>query len=111
MCDHCTCSEQNSDQKDASISLPKEVKIVKATQISESQKRFTLRPSEGNHLHVHAGEMMKISLFGYGEILTSITETSHHGHDFDVIINTVGDVSKATTGLKEGDSVFIRGPF
>lgn len=110
----CKCSENEN------IFLPREAKILKVEQVTDLNKRFTLQladknqsgsePSEFKPFYFNPGQILEISLFGYGEIPIGLASSPTQEDSFEVVIRTVGRVSTALNSLKTGDSLFIRGP-
>ena len=92
------------------IFVPREAKVVKADQVTELEKHFTLKMADGSKMLFEPGQIMELSLFGFGEIPLGYASSPTRENTFDVVIRTVGRVSTAINNLKEGDSVFIRGP-
>jgi sulfhydrogenase subunit gamma (sulfur reductase) len=92
------------------IFLPKEAKIVKAKQVTETEKHFTLKMANGTPMKYSPGQILEVSLFGFGEIPIGFASSPTKGDNFDIVIRNVGRVSGAINKLNEGDSVYVRGP-
>lgn len=107
MCKECQCSEAN---KKENIFLPKEAKIVQIRKPTEQEKHFTLRMADGTPMIYQPGQIMELSLFGYGEIPIGIASSPTRTKTFDVVIRSVGRVSNAINSLEEGQSMYMRGP-
>ncbi len=99
-----------SSGKDGNLFLPKETKIVRAEQVTEQEKHFTLKMADGSKAEFNPGQIMEVSLFGYGEIPIGYASSPTRENTFDIVIRTVGRVSTAVNNLNEGDSLYIRGP-
>ncbi|MBL6990617.1 MAG: FAD/NAD(P)-binding protein [Bacteriovoracaceae bacterium] len=99
----CHCEEN--------IFVPKEAKIVKAAQVTEREKHFTLKMADGAKFEYAPGQILEVSLMGYGEIPIGLASspTSSNG-TFDIVVRTVGRVSTAINRLEEGGTMLIRGP-
>jgi len=104
MCNDCGCEISNEN-----IFLPKEAKILKIKQATVSERQFTLRMKDG-HLHWSPGQFLEVSLFGYGEIPIGFASSPTRPDTFDIVVRTVGRVSSALNKLREGDSLYVRGP-
>ena len=100
----CNCTA------DDNIFLPKEVRIIKAKQVTELEKHFTLKMADGSKFHFEPGQILEVSLFGYGEIPIGIASSPTRENTFDIVVRKVGRVSTAVNNLKEGDTLYIRGP-
>ena len=92
------------------IFLPEEAKIVDVVQVTETEKHFTLKMTNGNKMEYKPGQILEVSLFGYGEIPIGFASSPTKGDNFDIVIRTVGRVSSAINNLKKGDSMLVRGP-
>ncbi len=92
------------------IFLPEEAKIVDVVQVTETEKHFTLKMTNGNKMIYKPGQILEVSLFGYGEIPIGFASSPTKGDNFDIVIRTVGRVSSAINNLKKGDSMLVRGP-
>ncbi|MGE5576760.1 MAG: FAD/NAD(P)-binding protein [Syntrophothermus sp.] len=57
------------------------------------------------------GQFNMITLLGIGEAPISISSPADERSTFDHTIRRVGNLTKALAGLKEGDTVGIRGPY
>ena len=95
---------------EGNIFLPKECKITHAKQVTQSEKHFTLRYADGSNVSFEPGQIMELSLFGFGEIPLGYASSPAREDTWDVVIRTVGRVSTALNALNEGDSVYVRGP-
>ncbi|MBF0266734.1 MAG: FAD/NAD(P)-binding protein [Gammaproteobacteria bacterium] len=94
-----------------SIFLPKQAQIINVRQNSESEKHFTLRFADGKKIHFEPGQILEVSLFGFGEIPIGIASSPTRQHSFDIVVRGIGRVSKAINKLNKGDSLYIRGPY
>jgi sulfite reductase subunit B len=87
-----------------------EAEIVRAEQVTQSEKHFTLKMKNGCHMEFAPGQILELSLFGYGEIPIGFASSPTRKNTFDVVIRTVGRVSSAINKLEKGQSMFVRGP-
>ncbi|MBN1115073.1 MAG: FAD/NAD(P)-binding protein [Oligoflexia bacterium] len=108
MCDNCGCSGHSHEKEN--IFLPREAKIIRAHQATSSEIHFTLEMADGPQLIFEPGQILEVSLFGYGEIPIGFASSPTRTNTFDIVIRTVGRVSSAVNRLKKGDSLFVRGP-
>lgn len=92
------------------IFLPREAEIVRAEQITASEKHFTLKMKDGDSLVYNPGQILEVSVHGFGEIPLGFASSPTRKHTFDVVVRTVGRVSSAINKLNKGDSLFVRGP-
>jgi sulfhydrogenase subunit gamma (sulfur reductase) len=106
MCDNCGC-----DMGQENIFLPKEVKILRAEQVTEHEKHFTLRMADDSPFNFTPGQILEVSMFGFGEIPIGLASSPVRTNSFDIVIRGVGRVSNAINQLAKGDSLFIRGPY
>ena len=97
-------------QKSQNIFMPKQAMILRATQTTATEKHFTLKMADGSSVHFEPGQILEVSLFGYGEIPIGYASSPTRTRTFDIVVRSVGRVSKALNKLDVGDSMFIRGP-
>ncbi len=93
------------------IFLPHETTILKIKQTTAQEKHFTLKYTDDSKIFFEPGQILEVSLFGYGEIPIGIASSPTRENSFDIVVRTVGRVSAAINQLKEGDSLYIRGPY
>lgn len=93
------------------IFLPKAATIVKVRQTTAQEKHFTLKYADGAKMHFEPGQILEVSLFGYGEIPIGIASSPTRENTFDIVVRTVGRVSTAINQLQSGDNLYIRGPY
>ncbi len=98
--------EQNNN-----IFLPKAAKIIQVRVTTESERHFSLKYVDGSKMRFEPGQILEVSLFGYGEIPIGLASTPTREHSFDIVVRTVGRVSTAINRLKKGDRLYIRGPY
>ncbi len=92
------------------IFYPMEAKIVNAKQVTELEKHFTLKLADDKQMSFSPGQIMEVSLFGYGEIPIGFASSPTRKNTFDIVVRSVGRVSKAINKLEKGDSLYVRGP-
>jgi len=102
----CNCSNDNYNN----IFLPKEATIISAVQATETEKHFSLKIKDGSKMEFQPGQILEVSMFGFGEIPIGLASSPTQDDSFDIVVRSVGRVSTAINGLKEGDSLFFRGP-
>ena len=92
------------------IFLPREATIVCSEQATPSETHFTLKMADGQSIEYEPGQIVELSLFGYGEIPIGIASSPTRKNTFDLVVRSVGRVSGAVTKLGKGESVYVRGP-
>ncbi|MDA3811573.1 MAG: 4Fe-4S dicluster domain-containing protein [Spirochaetaceae bacterium] len=97
-------------QRSQNVFMPKQAMILRAHQATATEKHFTLKMADGSSVHFEPGQMLEVSLFGYGEIPIGYASSPTRTRTFDIVVRSVGRVSKALNKLEVGDSMFIRGP-
>jgi sulfhydrogenase subunit gamma (sulfur reductase) len=102
----CGCKVEAGEN----IFLPKKVNIVNAVQATDTEKHFTLKMADNSPFHFEPGQILEVSLFGYGEIPIGLASSPTRTDSFDIVIRTVGRVSNAVNKLGKGDALYIRGP-
>ncbi len=93
------------------IFLPHEAIILKLKESTVFEKHFTLKYADGSKMLFEPGQILEVSLFGYGEIPIGLASSPTRENSFDIVVRTVGRVSTAVNQLEEGDSLYIRGPY
>lgn len=99
-----------SKQTSENIFLPREARILRASEATDAEKHFTLRMADGSKVQFEPGQILEVSLFGYGEIPIGYASSPTRTNTFDIVVRSVGRVSRAINGMKEGDFLFVRGP-
>ena len=92
------------------IFMPREATIVRSVQATPTETHFTLQMADGKPMEYEPGQIVELSLFGYGEIPIGFASSPTRKHTFDLVVRSVGRVSNAVTKLEKGDSVYVRGP-
>jgi len=92
------------------IFMPREATIVRCVQATPTETHFTLKMSDGQAIEYEPGQIVELSLFGYGEIPIGVASSPTRTKTFDLVVRAVGRVSGAVTKLGQGDQVFVRGP-
>lgn len=92
------------------IFLPREATVVQSVQATPTETHLTLQMADGQPMEFEPGQILELSLFGYGEIPIGFASSPTRKGNFDVVVRAVGRVSNAICELQEGDSVYVRGP-
>ncbi len=100
----CSCASRYDN-----IFLPREAEIIRATRATEIEKHFTLKMKDGAMKYA-PGQILEVSLPGYGEIPIGFASSPTRPHTFDIVVRTIGRVSTAVNRLETGDAIFVRGP-
>jgi NAD(P)H-flavin reductase len=101
----CSCASQYEN-----IFLPREAEIIRAARVTETEKHFTLKMKDGDAMRYAPGQILEVSVHGYGEIPIGFASSPTRPHTFDIVVRTVGRVSTAVNTLEKGESLFVRGP-
>ena len=102
----CTCTGKFYPN----VFLPREAEILGAEFMTATEKRFTLRMKDGRALEYQPGQILEVGLMGFGEIPIGLASSPTRQRSFDLVIRSVGRVSKAVNALERGQSLFLRGP-
>ena len=92
------------------IFMPREATIVRCVQPTATETHFTLKMTDGQPMEYEPGQIVELSLFGYGEIPIGIASSPTRKNTFDLVVRSVGRVSGAVGKLDKGESVYVRGP-
>lgn len=102
----CNCAQSDKNN----IFLPKEAVILGVEKTTDLENHFTLKLKDGAAMAYEPGQILEVSLFGYGEIPIGFASSPTRKDSFDIVIRSVGRVSKAVNKLEKGQSLFVRGP-
>ncbi len=91
--------------------LPRAALIAKTRDLNPEVKHFTLKFKDGKGFEYQPGQFVQVSLFGVGEAPISITSTYERGDELEIAVRKVGSLTNAIHELKQGDELFIRGPY
>jgi sulfhydrogenase subunit gamma (sulfur reductase) len=92
------------------IFLPREARILRVASPTPLEKHFTLRMVDEKPMEFQPGQILEVSLFGYGEIPIGLASSPTRQGSFDIVIRSVGRVSSAVNQLSRGQSLYVRGP-
>ena len=92
---------------------PRVATIVKAKNLTETEKFFQLKFDDGKPLGHTPGQFVQLSMFGIGEapISVSSSPTAKDKNIFEICVRKVGTFTNALHNLKAGDKLGVRGPF
>jgi sulfhydrogenase subunit gamma (sulfur reductase) len=92
------------------IFQPREATIVRTAQPTPMEKHFTLKMVDGKPMKFEPGQIVELSLFGFGEIPLGFASSPTRENTFDLVVRTVGRVSTALNRMDKGQSLYVRGP-
>jgi len=95
---------------EGNVFLPMEAGILRVEALTATEKMFTLRLKNGQPMIYDPGQIVELSLFGYGEIPIGFASSPTRRETFDVVVRSVGRVSTAVNRCAKGDSLWVRGP-
>jgi sulfite reductase subunit B len=101
---------QSGSASYANIFLPRPAEIVRAKQITATEKHFTLKMKDGQPMTFEPGQMLEVSVFGFGEIPIGYASSPTRTQTFDIVVRKVGRVSGAISALEQGQTLYVRGP-
>ena len=104
---HCGNSE---DPGISNVFIPEEAEILRTVQMTQSEKHFSLRLKSGRPMRHEPGQMLELSLFGFGEIPIGYASSPTREDSFEVVVRSVGRVSTAINRCEAGQSLWVRGP-
>ncbi len=96
---------------------PFKVKIAKIEDHSEDVKLFRLQRSKGRFrvdkqgVFFNPGQFVLLSHFGYGEAPFGIASSPYQTEYLDLVIRKAGCLTNALHQLKQGQEIFMRGPY
>jgi NAD(P)H-flavin reductase len=92
------------------IFMPRAAEIVGTRQDTALEKHFTLKMKDGEPMTFEPGQMLEVSVFGFGEIPIGFASSPTRTQSFDIVVRKVGRVSGAVTALERGQTLYVRGP-
>ena len=87
------------------------LEIIQETTSDLDVKTFKLKFADGYKLEFAPGQFVEFSVPGVGEAPFGFASNPMKNDTIDITIKRTGTLTNAIHALKEGDSVFIRGPF
>ena len=96
---------------------PFKVKITNVEKQSSNVKLFRLEKDDGNFLKnkdgltFTPGQFVLVSHFGYGEAPFGAASSPYENSYIDLVIRRAGTLTKALHQLKQGEELFMRGPY
>jgi len=90
--------------------MPRPAEIVRAKQVTATEKHFTLKMKDGQPMVFEPGQMLEASVFGFGEIPIGYASSPTRTQTFDIVVRKVGRVSSAIAALEQGQILHVRGP-
>ncbi len=94
--------------------IPYPARIVSARDETYDTKTFRLKftePSVAEDFNFKQGQFLEVSLLGRGEAPISICSSPLEREYFELNIRSVGSLTGAICRLKEGDILYVRGPY
>lgn len=98
-------AKEKNEEKIENPYLPEFVKIDKVTKEAEDIKTFRVK----YNMEHKPGQFAEISLFGMGEAPFAICSSSKTHIEFCVM--NAGNLTNAMHNLKQGDKIWLRGPY
>ncbi len=93
------------------IYQPESATLLKVEPMTEMEKFYEFKLTNGEELGHEPGQFLEVSLPGIGEAPISISSSPTQAGIFQMVIRQVGNVTTALAKLKPGDIAGIRGPF
>ncbi len=96
---------------------PFKVKIAKIEELSKDVKLFQLKKAQGDFtkdkegLVFAPGQFVLVSNFGYGEAPFGAASSPYEDSFIDLVVRRVGALTESLHQLKQGDEIFMRGPY
>lgn len=91
--------------------LPRLAEMVSTEPLTERERLFELRFTDGETLAHTPGQFVEVSVFGIGEAPISVSSSPTRGDTFQLAVRRIGNVTNALHRMEVGATVGIRGPF
>jgi NAD(P)H-flavin reductase len=92
------------------VFMPREARILRTYRPTATEKHFTLQLADGSRLDFQPGQILEVGVMGYGEIPIGIASSPTRADTFEIVVRTVGRVSRAINAREVGESLLVRGP-
>jgi sulfhydrogenase subunit gamma (sulfur reductase) len=103
----CECCGSHAKED---IYLPKMATIKQCRMMNGTELYMKLAPDSGE-FHYEPGQFVEVSVAGLGEAPISITSSPTQADGFELVIRSVGNVTRAIHKMKPDEKVGIRGPY
>ena len=91
--------------------LPQMATLVRAEQLTESEKLFEIKLPNGSALGHVPGQFVEVSVLGVGEAPISVSSSPTNNGSFDLVVRKAGSVTQILHELPDGAKIGIRGPY
>lgn len=92
--------------------VPKKATILDIKEMTEREKLFTIELDSEEPLNHDPGQFVELSIPGVGEAPISISSSpTKKGHEFELCVRAVGNVTNVLHNMDVGDKIGIRGPY
>jgi sulfhydrogenase subunit gamma (sulfur reductase) len=93
------------------IYQPAPCEIISVSELSSTEKLFTITMLEGKKLSHRPGQFVQVSLLGFAEAPISIANSPTRSETFELAVRKAGTLTGIMHTLHPGDSIGVRGPF
>lgn len=92
---------------------PEIARVIKVKKVAEGMNLLTLAFQQRKQVQFKysAGQFVEVGLPGYGEAPFDLCSPVEMKNAFQVTVREVGELTRKLDRLKNGDRVFVRGPF
>lgn len=94
-----------------SIHLPRIADLARVETLSDKEKVFEFKLTDGKELGHKPGQFVELSIFGVGEAPISVSSSPTRKGSFELAVRATGSVTNALHKMEKGAQVGIRGPF
>jgi NAD(P)H-flavin reductase len=99
------------NEQEQSPFVPRQAEVITVEPLSEKERLFRLRLTDGRRVDHQPGQFVEVSMLGIGEAPISLSSSPTRDDSFDLGVRAVGNVTRAMHRLKPGENLGIRGPF
>ncbi|MDO8736525.1 MAG: FAD/NAD(P)-binding protein [Thermoleophilia bacterium] len=94
--------------------LPEEARVLSTTELAPGIRHFVLEfvdPARKEAFSFCSGQFMQVSLLGIGEAPISICSPPTIRGTFEICVREAGNLTGALHRLRQGDTLWVRGPY
>lgn len=101
----------NLQPKNEKLYVPEAIKVITVKNFTAKEKFFEVEILSGRSLGHTPGQFVQVWIPGTGEAPISISSAPASHNRFEMCVRIAGEVTNKIHALKEGDTIYFRGPY